>query len=81
MIHHAIYKDSYLKNIPFRPLYKKLHYNDKQSRMGIKVSKFCGFCKEIDDSVEHSLFHLKVSNNLSRQEEEWVFEHGKLQSI
>ena len=63
-LHHASFKDCYLKYTQFRTLHRRFFTNDKLHKMGIKPNNLCTFCKVSTDSVDHMILYCFVIQEL-----------------
>ena len=75
-LHHASFKDCYLKYTQFRTLHRRFFTNDKLHKMGIKPSGMCSFCKVSSDSVDHMLLYCNIVQNLWLEVNNWIIELG-----
>ena len=73
--HHSLLTDCYLKYIQFRTLHR-FYTNDKLSKMGIKSTSLCTFCKIHQDSVEHMLICCPIITELWKKVNSWLREIG-----
>ena len=76
LLHNRTFTDCFLKYTQFRTLHRRFFTNDKLSKMGIKASDKCTFCKVSTDSVEHMLLYCPIINQLWDMVNQWITEIG-----